>query len=237
MSNLEAARVRDAIDSNFSVEGALAGALVGVAITALIKFPVAQLVNIGRFPLAGGALRQAIFRAWSASVKAARSGVHAAPGQAIEFGAESLGEALGRQIAAAGPKIVDGSNDVFINLRKAARILDPVEDGSKIAEGSETVIVNERPAARRTDKTDQGGAIFEGSRNVLMAGPKTTQVKIAASDRSLAGEVALGAAGGLLTSALKGTNPVKEVIDGADGGLKGWLFNQVLGPVKNSLGF
>ncbi|NUP12232.1 MAG: hypothetical protein HOW73_39805 [Polyangiaceae bacterium] len=230
---LPAARHHDPVGQNFSIAGAVAGTIIGFVITALIKVPAVQIVNIGRFPVGGSRVAQALFRAWSASVKAARAGVKAAPGEAIGQASEAAGEAAGGSIVVAGAEISDGSNDVFINLRKAARVLDPVDDGSKIAEGSETVVVNKRPAARKSDKTDNGNFIMEGSENVLFAGPKTTQTSISPNEKGPAADVALEALGGVIESLIKKKNPAEGALEGAAQGLKNVIRDHLLGGVKS----
>ncbi|MBJ7220582.1 type VI secretion system PAAR protein [Brenneria sp. L3-3C-1] len=77
--------------------------------------------------------------------------------------------------------ITEGSPDVFINGRPAARQGDTVQlhgcpcpdaphgvHSRKIAEGSSTVFINGKPAARMGDGISCGGVIISGSGNVII---------------------------------------------------------------------
>lgn len=71
-----------------------------------------------------------------------------------------------------GGIILEGSSDVLIDGRAAARLGDKAkcEHGSpdKIIQGSASVFIDHKPAARMGDKTEHGGVIAEGSSNVLI---------------------------------------------------------------------
>jgi uncharacterized Zn-binding protein involved in type VI secretion len=74
-----------------------------------------------------------------------------------------------------GGPINEGSPNVDINNKKAARVTDrtrctPVGQNDLIQYGSETVEINGLPAARKTDHTRHGGEINEGSDNVEIGG-------------------------------------------------------------------
>lgn len=75
--------------------------------------------------------------------------------------------------------IQEGSSDVFVNDKPAARKADKLSDHSKggnvhfpgnatpiIAEGSEQVYINDREAARAGDPVDCSSKILEGSQDV-----------------------------------------------------------------------
>ena len=78
-----------------------------------------------------------------------------------------------------GYVIAQGSPDVFINNKPAARVRDPstahlrpgakvcVSHRSKIASGSPNVFVNNRPMARRGDPLTACTRIAQGSPNVF----------------------------------------------------------------------
>ncbi|HHX4056766.1 MAG: RHS repeat-associated core domain-containing protein [Burkholderia contaminans] len=101
-------------------------------------------------------------------------------------------------------KIANGSPDVFINDRQAARAadgadMDPVQcqDHSgpqMIAQGSDSVYINNLPAARVDDKTTCDGTISKGSPNVFIGGGTKTVRDISAARPWVAG---LGAAIGI----------------------------------------
>jgi uncharacterized Zn-binding protein involved in type VI secretion len=74
-----------------------------------------------------------------------------------------------------GGPIADGSSDVLINGKRAARSTDPLRcDGvnqttDRIIGGSESVLINGKPAARSGEKTVHGGVIIDfGSTDVLI---------------------------------------------------------------------
>ena len=77
----------------------------------------------------------------------------------------------GRRPHNGGP-ILEGSPDVFIGGKPAARVGDKVqcEVGGPdiIVEGAPMVLINGRPAAILGSKTAHGGVIIGGSRDVLI---------------------------------------------------------------------
>ena len=76
-------------------------------------------------------------------------------------------------------RISDGSPDVYINGRHAARVADPETcDAGKVAQGSSSVSVNGRPAARVGDKVTCGAVIIEGSSNVFIGGAQTIKMPV-----------------------------------------------------------
>lgn len=134
----------------------------------------------------------------------------------------AVGEKIGQtQLTVAG-HIVEGSDDVFIDLRKAARVDDKVDcDDSTIMMGSDCVTIDRKPAARRTDPTKCGGSIADGSDDVLMGGVPVAEVggimgqapeekhEVSWWQKTLA---ALGMGG---AKGLKEGKPLKGVIDAA----------------------
>lgn len=80
-----------------------------------------------------------------------------------------------------GTTVIEGSSNVFINGRPAARVGDsagthcntqpPYDCHSRsVAVGSSTVFINGRPAARVGDSLSCGGEITSGSSNVRIGG-------------------------------------------------------------------
>lgn len=71
-----------------------------------------------------------------------------------------------------GEKIIEGSPNVFINHKSAARKGGHAKckTGEKalIKSGSSSVMMNDKPAARQDDPTDHDGKITSGSSNVLI---------------------------------------------------------------------
>jgi len=88
--------------------------------------------------------------------------------------------------------IVQGSPNVFINGRPAARAIGGEADDNRaicgrhtpvqhLAEGSETVFINTWPAHRVSDRLDCSGKTAKGSSNVFIGGPPV-QTRAIASD-------------------------------------------------------
>jgi len=72
-----------------------------------------------------------------------------------------------------GNKIIEGSPNVFINNKSAARVGDHAAckitgEKTKIKSGSSSVMINGKPAARQDDSTDHNGKITSGSSNVMI---------------------------------------------------------------------
>lgn len=238
MSTMPAARHHDPVDHDFSTLGGLVGAVVGDLIGTLLPKTPAKLHPIGKFPVWAGWVKQTAFRIKSFAIKKARKTVENAPQTAASKGGAAGGAAAGSQVHSASQEIKDGSDNVFTNKRRAARILDPVTcDESIIAEGSLTVIINERPASRKGDQTKCGGTILEGSPDVFFGGPKTTQTKIGKKDYGLLGAVGKGAASGAGKAAMKGKDPVAGGVEGGKKGGLGYLKGLFKKSIKGMFGF
>lgn len=70
-----------------------------------------------------------------------------------------------------GGPVLQGSGNVFINVKPACRVGDTLHCNSSgpdtVLGGSSRVFVNNLPAARAGDPTAHGGVITEGSGNVF----------------------------------------------------------------------
>jgi uncharacterized Zn-binding protein involved in type VI secretion len=162
----EAARFGDPIEHTNAMVGLVVGIAAGAVFGALV-------VGTG-----GGALVLA----------AAIAGGAAAGG--------GIGEVLGSLNMAGGSEtgsIQDGSPDIFINGRRAARCHDTAGDrvdcdGPRwglsrhelryIAQGSETVSFNLQPAARAGDLSQCSAKIGEGSPDVIVGGGTITTMDL-----------------------------------------------------------
>jgi len=66
--------------------------------------------------------------------------------------------------------IIQGSGDVSVGGRAAARRGDTDDRGSALVEGSPNVIINGRPAVTLGDRTGCGGVTVGGASNVFING-------------------------------------------------------------------
>ncbi|WP_237142352.1 PAAR domain-containing protein, partial [Pseudomonas gregormendelii] len=88
----------------------------------------------------------------------------------------SLGEKIGSSFSSPSGTIVIASDNVFVNIRKAAHVEKSIGACDKhpgpvqVAEGSTNVFINGTAAARKGDKITCGATIFSGSDNVLIGG-------------------------------------------------------------------
>ena len=70
-----------------------------------------------------------------------------------------------------GGPILQGSHNVLINGKSAARVSDSVHcehQPDTIINGAEGVLINNKPIARENDKTGHGGEIKNGSHNIII---------------------------------------------------------------------
>lgn len=174
MAEPAAARQHDPVAHSNALGGFLAGAVAGLA--AAIGAAVVIGAVVGAVALEVGTAGLATPLIIGAVATVGEFGLNAVVGGALMGMAEEEGEKLGSQ--SMGPcsgEVSDGSPDVQINCRPAARALDPEScDAGRVAQGSETVRINGRPASRVGDKTTCGAVITAGSSDVLIGGPVAT---------------------------------------------------------------
>lgn len=71
--------------------------------------------------------------------------------------------------------VTDGSHDVTIGGKPAARAGDGTTSGAPLVEGSPNVLINGRPAAIAGGRTGCSGVVVGGSANVLINGKPAAQ--------------------------------------------------------------
>ncbi len=71
--------------------------------------------------------------------------------------------------------IVQGSQDVTVGGKPAARAGDQTSTGAPVVEGSSNVFINGRPAAVVGGRTGCGGVTFGGASNVFINGKAMAQ--------------------------------------------------------------
>ena len=173
-----AARRQDPVAHTQALAGFLAGAVVGAVVAAEIASSVALLAGAVAVEIATGGLATPLVA--GVAVTVGEFAVNAVVGGVVVGAAEQAGEALGSQ--SMGPtsgQVSDGSPDVSINSRPAARVADPETcHVGKLAQGSSSVSVNGQPAARVGDKVTCGAVVTEGSPNVFIGGAQTTKLPI-----------------------------------------------------------
>lgn len=154
---LEAARHRaDPIEHGAGFIGALAGAVVGLAIG--IALVAGTVVTGGGLAVFLGTLL-----------------VAAGTAASISSLGKDIGKFIGEKLSYNAGNIKRGSPDVTVGGRhlQAARVEDPVDchDGKRIAEGVKFIAINNKLAARVELKTECNGTIKEGCATVKYHGP------------------------------------------------------------------
>ncbi|APR87481.1 hypothetical protein A7982_12830 [Minicystis rosea] len=171
MSLEPAARIHDPVSHTAASEGRfLAETAVDVA---LLFVPGPEEIIILKYVYRGGRVlvRWAVKKLIRAANKKISDTITGAPGDLAKEAAGAIGEKIGEGYSDVAGHIVEGSEDVFTNLRNAARVDDEVDcDDSTIAMGSDCVTIDQKPAARRNDPTKCGGSIADGSHDVIMGG-------------------------------------------------------------------
>lgn len=171
MSLEPAARIEDPVTHTNASEGRfLAETAVDVA---FLFIPGPEEIVIVKYVYRGGSvlLRWAVKKIVRAVNKKISDEVTGLPKKVAKDIAGAIGEKAGQQSFDVAGYIVEGSDDVFTNLRKAARVGDKVDcDDTTIAMGSDCVTIDRKPAARRFDPTKCGGSIADGSPDVIMGG-------------------------------------------------------------------
>ncbi|MBE7217022.1 MAG: PAAR domain-containing protein [Caulobacteraceae bacterium] len=173
-----AARLGDPVAHSHALAGFLAGAVVGLVAATEAAAVVGAVV--GAVALEVGTAGLATPLVVGVAATALELGVGGYVGAKLMGAAEETGEALGSQsLGPTSGKVSQGSADVRVNSRPAARALDAETcDAGKVAQGSRLVRINGLPAARVGDKTSCGGQISEGSANVRIGGPPDTRAGV-----------------------------------------------------------
>ncbi|MFT3772238.1 MAG: PAAR domain-containing protein [Minicystis sp.] len=171
MSLEPAARIEDPVTHTNASEGRfLAETAVDIA---FLFIPGPEEIVILKYVYRGGSVlaRWAVKKLVRAANKKISDEVTGAPKKAAKAVAGAIGDKLGQLSMDVAGEIVEGSEDVFTNLRNAARVGDEVDcDDTTIAMGSDCVSIDQKPAARRYDPTKCGGMIADGSEDVIMGG-------------------------------------------------------------------
>jgi len=173
---LRAARFADPVAHSHALTGFLVGAVVGVVAAAAATVVIGAAVAALEVATAGLATPLVI----GVAATALEFGANAYVGAKLTEWATEEGERIGSEhMAAPSGQVSQGSPNVFVNARPAARATDTETcDAGTVAQGSETVRFNALPAARVTDKTSCGGQIVDGSANVFIGGPRETVADI-----------------------------------------------------------
>lgn len=226
-----AGRVDDLIEHNYSqLGGLLAWAADELGLTSAIGKQIAKtgLVWAAR---ASRVVRVALIASGPEGwiVLGASIVVEWGVSKAFEWALPKIGDMF---VMAGEMGVEQGSPDVTVNLRKAARKDDKLKCShkQKIMQGSEWVSINTKPASRIGDRTHCSGKIGTGSKNVLIGGPATSYDNV--SDIQQALEVIGKVRGYADTAMKKGPREVaKEAAKdlGKTGGKKAleWLWGQV----------
>ena len=165
---LRAARLHDPVAHSHALAGFVVGAVVGVVASVAAAAVIG--VAVGALEVATAGLATPLVL--GAAATAVEFGANLYVGTKVTEWADAEGERIGSEsLAAPSGQVAQGSFDVFINGRFAARAGDAETcDAGIVAQGSASVFFNNRPAARLTDKTSCGGQIVDGARNVFIGG-------------------------------------------------------------------